>query len=204
MPANLEAPKPLNSLLFALFAWLNCIHARGQIMLLFAYGSHACPYGDWSKEEKLTYVGGLFSCSLQVNFSSNLSVFQVTSPAISGTGNVSNNRSTSCADPSELHLTAPEQRRKKQKNIHLQSFQQTSIMETAEYFLLDPYNRHIPVSPRSGCSEVKSILLFTARTAGTGLHMFRSDLTHQTTTACAARFQQLQADAFSARAAPVH
>ena len=39
-------------------------------MLLFAYGSHACPYGDWSKEEKLTYVGGLFSCSLQVNFSS--------------------------------------------------------------------------------------------------------------------------------------
>ena len=70
MPANLEAPKPLNSLLFALFAWLNCIHARGQIMLLFAYGSHACPYGDWSKEEKLTYVGGLFSCSLQVNFSS--------------------------------------------------------------------------------------------------------------------------------------
>ena len=72
MPANLEAPKPLNSLLFALFAWLNCIHARGQIMLLFAYGSHACPYGDWSKEEKLTYVGGLFSCSLQVNFSSHL------------------------------------------------------------------------------------------------------------------------------------
>lgn len=42
-------------------------------MLLFAYGSHACPYGDWSKEEKLTYVGGLFSCSLQVNFSSFLS-----------------------------------------------------------------------------------------------------------------------------------
>ena len=40
------------------------------MMLLFAYGSHACPYGDWSKEEKLTYVGGLFSCSLQVNFSS--------------------------------------------------------------------------------------------------------------------------------------
>jgi hypothetical protein len=70
MTANLEAPKPLNSLLFALFAWLNSIHARGQIMLLFAYGSHACPYGDWSKEEKLTYVGGLFSCSLQVNFSS--------------------------------------------------------------------------------------------------------------------------------------
>ena len=133
-----------------------------------------------------------------------LSVFQVTSPAISGTGNVSNNRSTSCADPSELHLTAPAQRRKKQKNIHLQSFQQTSIMETAEHFLLDPYNRHIPVSPRSGCSEVKSILLFTARTSGTGLHMFRSDLTHQTTTTCAARFQQLRADAFSARAAPVH
>lgn len=43
-------------------------------MLLFAYGSHACPYGDWSKEEKLTYVGGLFSCSLQVNFSSFLSL----------------------------------------------------------------------------------------------------------------------------------
>lgn len=43
-------------------------------MLLFAYGSHACPYGDWSKEEKLTYVGGLFSCSLQVNFSSHLSL----------------------------------------------------------------------------------------------------------------------------------
>ena len=144
-----------------------------------------------------------FPCTVSV-FVCILSVFQVTSPAISGTGNVSNNRSTSCADPSELHLTAPEQRRKKQKNIHLQSFQQTSIMETAEHFLLDPYNRHIPVSPRSGCSEVKSILLFTARTSGTGLHMFRSDLTHQTTTACAARFQQLQADAFSARAAPVH